>query len=234
MKPAFEAPTPSPAQTEAPAPQPEPLPPAEQEAPTPAPPPTVRAPPKPVVHPKPQEQAAPAPAPSAKPVAKTKPTPAKSNPAKAASPSFDPDAILASLDRNSKSGGSPRAPGQHGPTRPETAVQARLSPGAGSAVSSSALSELGSELERLWNPNCQVEGAGDVVIKVSFRLGPEGRLIGDPQASGGDSSNPVVRAASDRARRAVYEGSPFDNLPANLYGQTITVNFNAKQFCANR
>ncbi len=35
-----------------------------------------------------------------------------------------------------------------------------------------------------------------------------------------------MKAASDRAVRAVYEGEPFSDLPPALYGQNITVNFN--------
>lgn len=234
MKPAFEAPTPAPAQVEQPSPQPEPLPPAPVEAPTPAPPPTTRTPPQPKAVPHPQPQARAAPAPSPTPSPKAKPTPAKPNPAKAAAPSFDPDALLASLDHASKAAGSRNPAGQRGPTRPETAVQARLAPGTGSAVSASALAALGAELERLWNPNCQVQGAGDVVIKVTFRLDSGGRLVGTPRAAGAPFGNPLVQASADRAVRAVYEGAPFDGLPSNVYGQSITVNFDPKQFCANR
>jgi len=113
-------------------------------------------------------------------------------------------------------------------------VQARLAPGAGSAVSASALTDLGAELQRLWNPNCDAPGGADVIIQVSFQLGPGGRLIGEPLASGENAADPVVKAASDRAKRAVYQGAPFDNLPQAAYGQRIAVNFNAKQFCANR
>jgi protein TonB len=236
IKPAIEAPTPAPAATEEPAPEATPLPPAPVEAPVPAPPPTVRTPPQPhpKVEPHPQAQAKPAPSPTPKPVTPTKPTPTKPAPAKAAQPSFDPDALLASLDKPSKAAGARRSAAARGPARPETAVQARLAPGVGSAVSASALADLGTELQRLWNPNCDVRGGADVQIKVSFQLGPGGRLTGAPEASGENSSDPVVKAASDRAKRAVFQGAPFDNLPQATYGQRITVNFNAKQFCANR
>jgi outer membrane biosynthesis protein TonB len=253
IKPAIQAPTPAPAATEEPAPAPTPAPPAPEEAPTPAPPPTTRTPPQPKpkpepAKPEPVQKVEPKPAPTAKPQAKAEakptpkpapapvkpaPAPAKTAPAKAAEPSFDPDAVLASLDRASKAAGSRHAAAARGPARPETAVEARLTPGAGAQISASALSNLGSELERLWNPNCDTQGELGV-IKVSFRLDGGGRLIGDPQSSADNATNPVVKAASDRAKRAVYQGSPFDNLPQALYGQRITVNFNAQQFCANR
>ncbi len=214
LRPALEAPSPTPAAAEQPAPDAEPAPVAPQAAPLPAPPPTARTPP-PKVAPHPPAASRPA-------------------PAKAVRPSFDPEAILASLDKASKAAGARRSPAPRGPSRPETAVQARLAPGAGSTVSDSALAALGDELERLWNPNCDAPGGADVVIQVSFRLDPGGRLIGAPQASGENASDPAVKAASDRAKRAVYQGEPFDNLAQASHGQRITVNFNAKQFCANR
>jgi outer membrane biosynthesis protein TonB len=235
MKPALEAPTPTPAATEAPAPEAPPLPPAPVEAQVPTPPPTVRTPSQPHAKVAPQPLAQARPAPSPKPVVQTKPTPTKPAPAKTAPSSFDPDAILASLDKPSKAAGARRSSAPRGPNRSETAVQARLAPGEGSAVSASAMADLGTELQRLWNPNCDVAGGADVVIQVSFQLGFGGRLIGPPQASGENASDPVVKAASDRAKRAVYQAAPgFDSLPQALYGQKITVNFNAKQFCANR
>ena len=102
------------------------------------------------------------------------------------------------------------------------------------AVSASALSSLGAELERLWNPNCDVEGGSDVNIKVTFRLDSSGRLVGSPVSSQAHASDPIVVSGSDRAVRAVNAGAPFDSLPRELYGQNISVNFNARQACAKR
>jgi outer membrane biosynthesis protein TonB len=242
IKPAIESPTPTPAATQEPEPAPSPLPPAPEEAPVPTPPPTVKTPPQPhpktIEHPQPQPKPAPTPKPTPvpKPVAQPKPTPPppKPLPPKPAQPAFDPDAVLASLEKNSHAAGARHSAAPRGPTRPETAVQARLAPGAGSAVGQAALADLGSQLARLWNPNCQVEGGADVVVNVTFQLGPGGRLLGQPQSSAENSPNPIVKVASDRAKRAVFQGAPFDSLPQALYGQRITVNFNAKQYCANR
>jgi outer membrane biosynthesis protein TonB len=222
--PAIQAPTPAPATTQAPELNAAPLPPAPQEAPVPAPPPMTRTPPHPHADLHPQ------------PVAKLAPTPTpKPAPKVASTPKFDPDAILASLEKASKAAGSTHSAAPRGPTRPQTAVEARLAPGTGSAASASALSNLGAELERLWNPNCEVEGAADVVIKVSFQLDGGGRVpMGTVTSSADNAVDPAVRAASDRAKRAVYQGAPFDGLPADLYGQRVSVNFNAKQFCASR
>jgi outer membrane biosynthesis protein TonB len=214
LRPAIAAPTPAPAATEAPTPDASPQAPAPQETPQPTPTPAKPSPPQPKPSP-------------------AKPAPPKPAVAKQSAPSFDPDAVLASLTKTKPSG--PRqSSAARGPTRPETAVQARTAVGAGDAISANALSALAGELQRLWNPNCDVEGGSDANIKVSFRLGPSGRLIAPPESSQENATDPIVKAASDRAKRAVNQGAPFDDLPPALYGQKILVNFNAKQACAQR
>jgi outer membrane biosynthesis protein TonB len=227
MREAVAAPTPAPAQTETPDVQAPPAASAPEPAPTPEPAPkAVQPPPRP----------APTPARPAvsKPVSAMAKAAARPASAKPATSSFDPDALLASLAKPTKATGAPRSSAARGPSRPETAVVAQVAVGAGDAVSASALSALAGELQRLWNPNCDVEGGSDVNIKVGFRLDPSGRLIGPPESSQESASDPVVRAASDRAKRAVNQGAPFDSLPPALYGPKIVVNFNAKQACANR
>jgi hypothetical protein len=96
----------------------------------------------------------------------------------------------------------------------------------------SALGVLAAELQRRWNPNCEVEGGSSVDIKVGFRLIQGGRIAGDVESSGAAATDPVVKAASDRAVRAVRQAAPFESLPQELFGQKIVVNFNAKQACA--
>ena len=91
---------------------------------------------------------------------------------------------------------------------------------------------LSDELNRRWNPNCAVEGGQDVNVKVTLRLGPGGRLIGQPTSNAANSPDPIVKAASDRAIRAVIEAAPFDTLPTELFGQTYSVNFDARKACA--
>jgi len=91
------------------------------------------------------------------------------------------------------------------------------------------------ELQRLWNPDCEVAGGGNLVITVTYRLGRSGRLLSDPVSSVEGATDPVVKAASDRAKRAVFQAEPFENLPPDLYnGQKITVNFDAKKACAQK
>ncbi|RAK53164.1 hypothetical protein DJ017_00765 [Phenylobacterium soli] len=95
------------------------------------------------------------------------------------------------------------------------------------------MSGLANELQRRWNPNCEVEGGRDVVIKVGFQLGAGGNVVGDvsSQILRGPQSA-VGQAAADRAVRAVYAAAPFRDLPREFYGQRITVNFNAREACS--
>ncbi|MDP3300267.1 MAG: energy transducer TonB, partial [Phenylobacterium sp.] len=116
--------------------------------------------------------------------------------------------------------------------RPETASQAR--PTTGSGLSGAAMSGLAEELQRRWNPNCEVEAARNVRVRVTFRLGGDGRVVGDVRAGGQEnSSDPVTRAAAERAIRAVYSAAPFTTLPREFYGDQIAVSFNAAQACAD-
>jgi hypothetical protein len=77
-----------------------------------------------------------------------------------------------------------------------------------------------------------VEGGRDVRVRVSFALGPAGDLTGPVEAGGLErSDNAVVRAAAERAIRAVLQAAPFPAL-ASPVGQRIAVNFNAREACS--
>lgn len=243
VRPAEQAPTPQEAQTETPTPEaplqasppptPAPTPPTPQPktpppkpAPTPAPTPTPT--PKPAPTPKPTPTPTPKPAPTPAP----KTPPAKTPPAKTPpkpSPAFDLDALAADLSKSSKSPPRPSS-ATRGPSRPETATQARDTKGAG--TSGSAVAGMQDELQRRWNPNCEVEGGRDVLVRVVFRLGPGGQVIGEPQAEIRSARTPVAIAAADRAVRAVYAASPFRTLPRDYFGPSIAVNFNAREACS--
>lgn len=200
--------TPEPdAPIEAPGAEPEP-----QPAPQPAPKSAPTPPPKPAPAPKPAPKApAPKPAPQA--------PPKKEN-------ALDLDALASSL-RGSQSSSATR-----GAARPETATQAR--PTTGSGFTGAAMSGLSEELQRRWNPNCEVEAARNVRVRVTFRLGSDGRVVGDVRAGGQENSADLVtRAAAERAIRAVYSAAPFTTLPREFYGDQIAVTFNAAQACAD-
>ena len=136
----------------------------------------------------------------------------------------------ASITKTTRPSGSPKAGGTKGPARPETAKDAR--PALGQGLSASALVGLTDELQRRWNPNCEVEGGSNVNVRVVFVIGPGGRVVGQPESPGTSSPDSVVKAASDRAVRALLQASPFAYLPSDLYGQKIALNFNAKQACS--
>ncbi len=211
VRPAQEALEDQTAQTEAPVPEATPEPPAPTPAPTqtPAPTPPSKAAPKPVPTPTPAK----------------KPAPAKANDDFFAS-------LEASLSKTKKSTGKPAAAAAKGPTRAETSVSARPALGAATGLSAAALGRLQGEVQDRWNPNCEVEGGANVSVRVVFVIGAGGRVVGQPETPGATSPDPVVKAASDRAVRALLQASPFAYLPSDLYGQKIALNFNAKQACS--
>ena len=205
------------AQTEEPTPEADPQPPAPVPAPVPTPAP---APPK----------TAPAPTPTPKP-----PTP-KPPPPKPAKPEPDFFASLEkTLAKTPKAAGKPVANAAKGPTRPETATQARPGAGAMTGLQAAAINGMKDEIQRRWNPNCEVEGGAAVQVKVSFKLATGGRIVGQVTAADAERSpDPVVKAAADRAIRAVYQSAPFEGLPPDYYGQQLNLNFKARDACAAR
>ncbi len=86
-------------------------------------------------------------------------------------------------------------------------------------------------LNRLWNPNCSVEGGDAVLVSVTFAVGSDGRVIGRVNASGRESADPVMAAAARRAIDAVHAVEPYQ---AVYRGATFRINFDAKTACANR
>jgi protein TonB len=216
------------AQTEAPVPD-APAPPAAVE-PTPQPRPTplppTPAPPKP--QPNPAKPVPALPKPAVDPNAKG-PKP----PAKPAEKALDLDALAASVNRMAKTAGGKSSSAAKGAARPETALEAREAAGAGKGLSAIQMAGLAGELQRRWNPNCDVEGGRDVKVRVVFTLGPGGQVVGQVSAGGLEqSSNPVVKAAADRAIRAVHQAAPFSAQYGGAFGQKVTVNFNAREACS--
>ena len=223
LAPAEQGPEDLPAQTEEPVPE-APAPPA---APAPAPQP-VPPPPKPAPAPAPAPKAAPVPKPTPTPT--PKPAPAKPaekapKPAPKAEKGLDLDALAASLP------GAQRSSAAKGPSRQATAPEAR--PDLGSGQAAAAIAGMSDEIQKRWNPNCNVEGGRDVRLKVSFTLGGGGQVVGQVGAHGAENSaDPVVKAAAERAIRAVYAAAPFTRLPRSLYGQRFDLNFKTSEACS--
>ena len=191
------------------------------------------APPEPV--PPPPAPAPPTKAPptkaSAKPVEKTPaPTPTKPAPAKPAKKALDLDNLYASLTKPARNAAQASS-APRGAARAETAPVARQTVGTELAAGA-ALQGLAEELQRRWNPNCEVEGGRDVVVKASFQLGVGGQVVGDVATLIQGPKSPVAQASAERAARAVYAAAPFRGLPHDFYGERINVNFNAREACA--
>ena len=221
------------AATEQPVPEAPPEPAAEAPLPDPAPPvPTPApkpAPAKPVPTPAPTPTPVPAPTP-AKPAVDPN-AKAEQKPAPKPQKALDLDALSASIAKSRPSGGKASSAAQ-GPARQETALEARPAAGAGKGVSASALQGLVSQLQRRWNPNCEVEGGRDVRVRVTFTLSATGQVVGPVEAGGQEnSSNPVVRAAAERAIRAVRQAAADKALPREVYGQAWAPTFNAQEAC---
>jgi outer membrane biosynthesis protein TonB len=219
------APVPEAAQTETPTP--------EAPPPEPPPPPAPRPPAAPTRLPKP---APPKPAPTPKPSAKSAtrappppPTPAKSTraPKASAAPSLDLDALQASLAKSTHAAPPRPSLAQRGPTRAQAAPRSAVAAGV-SQADQAGLSQL---LNRLWNPNCSVEGGDAVLVSVVFSVGSDGRVVGRVSAVGRESPDPVVAAAARRAIDAVHAVEPYQ---AVYRGAQFRINFDAKKACANR
>jgi outer membrane biosynthesis protein TonB len=183
--------------------------------------------------PAPEPKPAPPPKPEPKPkVVKPIPAPAPAKPAPPAKPekSLDLDALSASISKLAKPAQAKPSSAAKGPARPETATQAR--PALGAGVSAAALSGLTDELQRRWNPNCEVEGGRDVQVRVTFTIGSGGQVVGDVASQIKGAQSAVSRTAAERAVSAVYAAAPFRTLPRDFYGEKIAVNFNAREACS--
>jgi outer membrane biosynthesis protein TonB len=212
-RPAIEGPTEQTALAETPVPD---------AAPTPAPP-------------APQPQPAP---PTPQPTPKTTPTPTpKAAPPKPAPKKADTSqdffaSLEQSLSKSRPTTGRP-SPAPKGQSRAETSTTPRNTAGSGLAAGAD-MQGLVQELQRRWNPNCEVEGGRDVVVRVVFNIGSGGQLVGQVASEIRGPRTPVAQASAERAERAVYAASPFRGLSRDYYGQRIAVNFNAREACASR
>ncbi len=199
---------------------------AQTESPTPEAPPEVAPPPAPTPAP------APTPTPrAAKPAEKAPATVPAKPPVKPVEKTLDLDALAASLTKPARNTAARPSSAAKGPTRAETAPVARQTVGSGLAAGA-AVAGMTEELQRRWILNCDVEGGRDVLVRVTFRLGVSGQVVGDVTSQIQSARTPVATAGAERAVRAVYAAAPFRGLPREFYGDRIAVNFNAKEACA--
>ncbi len=214
------APAQSPTAEPAPTPEP-PAPPTPEPQPTPPPP---RAQPRP---------APPQPAPP-KPAQRTaqKQPPAKPKAAETDSFFNDLARSVAGARRPSRA----RPADRRGEARPQTGPATRTGTGQSLQLSGGERAMLQAKLERLWNPNCEVQGATSVTVRVRMRLRPDGRLRAPPVliSRSGAADDAVLDAAAQRAVSAAGRGAPYDELPADRYEvwKDIIFTFNAKSACS--
>ena len=164
------------------------------------------------------------------------PAPAPVKPAPPAKPekSLDLDALSAAVSKMAKAAPPKPSSAPKGSARPETAAQAR--PALGTGVSAAAISGLQDELQRRWNPNCDVEGGRDVQVRVTFTIGAGGQVVDQPgnrpRSEIKSAQTPVSETAAQRALSAVYAAAPYRSLPREFYGQQVAVTFNAREACS--
>jgi hypothetical protein len=150
-------------------------------------------------------------------------------------PPMDWDKLSRSLQASSKPPGGQQPSSPRGPSRTPSSPRVTPTSGPGTAASQAAGVAMGQELSRLWIQNCGVMGGSDIKIVLRFRVGPGGRLIGQPQSSAASATDPLIKVASDRAIRAVYQY--FSNPPpdaVNLKPDNYVSNFNPKQDCTQQ
>jgi outer membrane biosynthesis protein TonB len=264
VKPAVQAPETQAAQAPAPAPSPEPPSPVETPTPTPSVPPPPPAPspqPKPAPHPIPHPAPPTPKPPPPKPVPTPKPKPAPPKPAPdldltslaKSAPKRTADLDLASLAKakahgvhpsdlnlaalaGDTAGGHRGGAAARGAFRPETDRVARQAVGAANALTGDELGALLAKMIPLWHPNCGVEGAQHVVIKVKLKFDSAMNLAAPPEVVGKTSagaSADVVDVAALRAKSAAAQGAPYTELQKSRLKE-ITLAFDAKQMCASQ
>lgn len=200
---------------------------AQTEEPSPLPPEPEPTPPEPTPRPAPAKPTPPKPTPTPRPT----PTP---TPAKKPTPRQDLDLDRLLSDVQSSRPNKPAKPGggRQGPAKPDTTLKAGTSPGQISQASRGYANNLGADLGRRWNPNCDVEGGDRVNITVQLMISSNGRLLGDPKIIRGAKDDPITKAAMTRAIMAARASEPFKDFPADLAGEKLNFNLNAQTACS--
>lgn len=191
-----------------------PLPPPPEPEPEPEPVPTPPQPRPAPPQPRPQPQPRPTP-PAPK---REQPRPPRPNPpAPKAEEAWDPSSVTSGANRRDRSR----------QTQPPTGQQGRGQEPR--AIGQGDLQALSSQITPHWTINCDL---ADVEVRVSVRLGANGRVVGRPELLR-PSNTPAWRAASDSMLRAISAAAPFD-MPSNYEEQDITFVFRTERFCRNR
>lgn len=158
----------------------------------------------------PPEAAAPIPVPQKPPpaVPKTKPQPDEKK------DKFDPDKILALLDKRAPSAAS----------SPNAKVGNRTIKGIGdqTAMTADLRAMLQSMIYKCWSPPVGAPNASDLVVDFDVMLNPDG-TVARASSDALNSSNSYTRASASAAQRAIYTCQPY-TLPADRYSQWREIN----------
>jgi outer membrane biosynthesis protein TonB len=212
-------PPPAPAIAKEEAPEPEPVPePAEPEKtaePEPEPQPVVEepAPPEPMEQavkpaPKPKEIKRPPPKPRLRPkLAKKLPSEPKKQ-----RPKFDPNRLIAKLDKKLKERQRPAAVQPKADTAPvDQPRQAAVTTNIGSQMTISELDLIRAHIGRNWSPNWGAPGIERMVVRIRIFLRADGSLSKPPEIieeNAAGQSEQVFRPFADSALRAVLKSVP--------------------------
>ncbi|QLF71176.1 hypothetical protein FE840_017335 [Peteryoungia desertarenae] len=138
--------------------------------------------------------------------------------------SFNADEVAALLNNVDAAGGGARR------STDEAALGGRSDTG-GEKLSQSELDALRGIIENNWLITPGMADAQDVRVRVTFRLDPDGNLIGQPEATATGGSPTAQRVLISGAVRAVRKSAPFSNLPKDKYEtwSEVVVNFDPSQ-----
>src|SRR5262245_46781937 len=125
-------------------------------------------------------------------------------------PKFEPDKIAALLDK--------REPLRTAATGMEANAMPSMGAPAGTAarLSQSEIDALRARLMALWSPPVGVQDPNELIVNVTVKLRPDGRLAAPPFARVNGRSVAAM-ASRDSAVRAVLTGQPFDMLKPEHY-----------------
>lgn len=196
--------------------------PAPVDLPTPTPPP----PPPPA--PKPPAKSTPAPraAPTGTQPARRPPAPPKSLSGDDLLADLSSDPTLTERRPPSKSTSRP-------PPQPNTKVGSQNRGQLSAAARANAMSVIAEQAADHWRLDCAAPTLARIRPKLRFRLNSSGRLVGEPQIVGGES-DPSWQAAARGAVTAMKNAQPFRDVPAELIGPELNLNFNAANACRGR
>ena len=137
------------------------------------------------------------------------PLPPKKPPQKQ-QPKFDADRIAALLDK--------RDPSRKASTGldPNNVPSLGTPSGMAARLSQSEIDALRARLMALWSPPVGVQDPNELIVNVTVRLRPDGRLAAPPFARVNGRSVAAM-ASRDSAVRAILTGQPFDMLKPEHY-----------------